>query len=473
MGSGPTDRITWGETRVNTPPGDAHSRRRWRRTLAVAASVAAVGILAVVSTIAWRLHALDEDTVRRALVTRLEAALGTKVQVRHADVSVLSGMRLEGLEIAEPSPLRGHLLDAEAFVLRYRPWPLLLGRVEVDRLALVRPTLFLRMDRRGVLNYERLAPSASGATPRVGLPLSVRLRRVSVEDGSVTATDATGAALARVRGATFAASLAFDEGHATGSGAARVGTLALGDRLFLHDAAAPLRLARDQVRLSPLRARVAEGDATGDAFVRITGGFRWIVNLALDGARVETMLAEAGALPSLQGRLRGKARFEGTGGLATVHGRGEAEVSRCRASGGRATSLLAATLGLRELEHPEFDECRIAFTQSGARITTPTLLMKGRALELAGHGSLLLDSGAIDYEMSLALAPALFARLTRPELRPAFHTRADGFSVVDFRLTGTTLQPRTDLATRIGKAAAGQAVTDTVSRWLGLKKKKP
>ena len=97
--------------------------------------------------------------------------------------------------------------------------------------------------------------------------------------------------------------------------------------------------------------------------------------------------------------------------------------------------------------------------------------MKGRALELVGHGSLLLDTGVLDYDMTLALAPALFARLTRPELRPAFRTRPDGFAEVDFRLTGTTLEPRTDLAARVAKAAAGHAAADTISRWLGLKKK--
>jgi hypothetical protein len=97
--------------------------------------------------------------------------------------------------------------------------------------------------------------------------------------------------------------------------------------------------------------------------------------------------------------------------------------------------------------------------------------MKGRAIDLRGRGSLLLDTGALDYDMTLALAPALFARLTRPELRSAFRRRPDGFAEVDFRLTGTTLQPRTDLAARVAKAAAGQAVTDTLSRWLGFKKK--
>lgn len=442
-----------------------------KRTLAAAAAIAAASLLFAAAVVAWRLRSLDEEAVRRVVVARLEAALGTKVQVRRAEVSIVSGVRLSGLEVAEPRPLRGRLLEAEAFVLRYRPWPLLLGRVEVDRLALVRPALFLRADRRGVFNYERLAAAGPGAASTASLPLRVRLRSVSVEGGAVSVTDATGAALARVEGVAFEAAVEVGSGLATGSGAARVASIALGNRLFMHDAAAAMRLTRERIVLAPIRARVGDGKATGDATVRLAGGFGYALNLTLDGARVETMLAEAGGAPGLSGRLRGHARFEGSGGLATVRGRGEAEVSDCRLSGSRAGSLLAAALGLPELERPRFDECRVSFTQAGPRVTTPTLVMKGRALELAGHGSLLLDTGVLDYDMTLALAPALFARLTRPELRPAFRTRPDGFAEVDFRLFGTTLEPRTDLAARVAKAAAGHAAADTISRWLGLKKK--
>jgi uncharacterized protein involved in outer membrane biogenesis len=158
---------------------------RAKRALALLA-VALVALVVVAgAAVAWRLRALDDETVRQALVARLETALGTKVEVRRAEVSLLSGVRLEGLRVAEPRPLSGPLADAEAFVLRYRPWPLLLGNVEVDRLSLAKPRLFLRLDRRGVFNYERLAPAraAAGATgTSAALPLRVRLRRLAVEE---------------------------------------------------------------------------------------------------------------------------------------------------------------------------------------------------------------------------------------------------------------------------------------------------
>jgi hypothetical protein len=85
-------------------------------------------------------------------------------------------------------------------------------------------------------------------------------------------------------------------------------------------------------------------------------------------------------------------------------------------------------------------------------------------VQLTGEGSLSLTTSALDYRMNLALAPQLFAKVTRPELRPAFRPRHDGFSTIDFRLYGTTLDPQTDLLLRIAKGAATEAAKDQLNR---------
>jgi hypothetical protein len=88
----------------------------------------------------------------------------------------------------------------------------------------------------------------------------------------------------------------------------------------------------------------------------------------------------------------------------------------------------------------------------------------GRALQLTGKGTVNLATYGLDYQMTLALAPGLFAKVTRPELRPAFEERGDGFFAIDFRLYGTTLDPQTDLVSRIGRAAATEAAKEQLNR---------
>jgi hypothetical protein len=88
----------------------------------------------------------------------------------------------------------------------------------------------------------------------------------------------------------------------------------------------------------------------------------------------------------------------------------------------------------------------------------------GRTVQLTGEGNVDLATYALDYRMNLALAPPLFAKVTRPELRPAFRRRRDGFSTIDFHLYGTTLEPQTDLVSRIAKGAATEAAKDQLNR---------
>jgi hypothetical protein len=209
---------------------------------------------------------------------------------------------------------------------------------------------------------------------------------------------------------------------------------------------------------------VAGGEATGDVTVYLQRGLRYIANLEVKDVEVRTLLAEAKSAAGLSGELQAKATFEGSGGLETMRGHGQGTVTSCRVEHGRTFTLLAGVLGVPELAAPDFEECRAEFTQSGRRLTTPVLRLDGASLQLRGRGTVDLETGSLDYQLSLALAPKLLAKVTRPELRPAFKDRGDGFSAVDFRLYGTMSDPQTDLLSRVAKAAATEALKKRLDR---------
>jgi hypothetical protein len=209
---------------------------------------------------------------------------------------------------------------------------------------------------------------------------------------------------------------------------------------------------------------VAGGEATGEVTVHLKGGFRYVGRLEVKGARVETLLAEAKSAARVRGALRAKATVEGTGGLASMKGRGEGTITHCRLEDNRTMALLADLLKLPELANPDFEECRAEFAQAGRRLSTPALSLKRADLRLTGRGALDLQDSGLDYDMRLALAPEVFAKVTRPELRPSFELEGDGYAAIDFRLYGTTLEPKTDLLARVGKAAAADALKTRLDR---------
>jgi hypothetical protein len=427
-------------------------------------------LVAVLAAAGYGVHLvgkLNTPEFQKSLLDQAKAAVGADVRVKEMDLSLFRGVTLKGIAIANPAPFTGDLLTADAFVLRYRLRPLLAGRVEVERVALERPALGLVLDARGVFNYEKLGgPPAKkrSATGAAAVPLRVVLKQLAVEDGSVTLTDHTRARLLAVEGAGFRSAFEVEGGMARGSGEAAVSTVSFGDLLFLRAVRAPLSLSKETVKLAPIRAEVAGGDATGDVTVHMKGGFRYVANLEVKGVDMSTLLAEAKSAGGVAGTLAGKATFEGSGGLSTMKGRGQGTVTGCRVEHGRTLSLLAGILQVPELASPDFDECRAEFTQSGSRVSTPVLVLTGEAVQLRGAGTVNLETSGLDYQMTLALAPRLFAKVTRPELRPAFKERADGYSTIDFHLYGTTSEPQTDLLARIATSAATEAISKQIDR---------
>ena len=218
------------------------------------------------------------------------------------------------------------------------------------------------------------------------MPLRIVLKQLAVEDASVVMTDHTKARLLTVEGADFRSAFEVEGGIAQGSGEATIATVNLADLLFLRGVEAPLSMSKETVKLAPIRGRVAGGTATGDLTVHLKGGFRYVANLEVKGANVKTLLAEAKSAGGVSGTLAAKATFEGSGGLPTMKGRGQGTITDCRVEHGRTLALLAGILQVPELASPDFDECRAEFTQSGSRLSTPVLSLKGQAVQLTGSG---------------------------------------------------------------------------------------
>ena len=449
-----------------------------KKVLLMGGAVIILVLLSVFGYAAYLLRSLSTPEFKRTLLERARATVGADVQVKEMDISVLSGATLKGVTIANPQPLPGNLMTADAFVLRYRLRSLLSGQFEVERLAFEKPRLVLAMDARGNFNYEKLGgpsagpashpPAAGGA--RVATPIELVLKKLAVDGASILMQDQAKAALMKMENLDFDSSFKVAAAGAQGTGKATIGTLSLADMLFLRGLSASLELSKDSVNLAPIRAKLAEGTVGGDIRVSLKDGFRFTANLEVKGASVKTLLEEAKSKAGVTGSLMAKASFEGQGGLATLKGKGRAEIADCKVANARTLAVVAAALRVPELANPDLDRCLVEFSMAGSRVQTPVLSLTGKQIQINGHGTTNLDTSALDYDMNLALGKELMDKIGVRELRAAFRDRGDGFSAVDFKVTGTTLAPQTDLASKVGKAAATEAAVSGLKKLFGKKK---
>jgi uncharacterized protein involved in outer membrane biogenesis len=427
-------------------------------------------------TAAYLLRSLNTPEFKKTLLERAKATVGAEVQVKEMDIAVLSGLTLKGVTIANPAPFPGNLVTADAFVLRYRLRPLLSGRLEVERLALEKPVVTLAMDSRGAFNYEKLGgakaapPKGSTASGPAASPIELVLKKLAVDNAEILMQDATNAPLMKVQDFDLDSAFKVVGAAAQGSGTARIATLSLADLMFVRGISAPIEMSKESVKLAPIRATLAGGTLGGDVKVNLKDGFRYVASLDVKGAQVQKLLEEAKSARAVSGTLLAQASVEGSGGLPTMKGKGRAEIADCKVSNMPVFGAVAAALRVPALSSPSFDQCLVEFTLGASRLQMTVISLKGKQMQLTGRGTTNLDTYSLDYDLNLALGTETLDKVPVRELKAAFKDRGDGFSAMDFKVTGTSTAPQTDLASRVGKAAATEAATAGLKKLFGKKK---
>jgi uncharacterized protein involved in outer membrane biogenesis len=318
--------------------------------------IVVLGLLVVVVVVGagfYLVNKISTPEFKASLVEEAKKAAGTNVEVKSIDISLLSGVTLKGLKVDNPPPFTGPFLTAEEFVLRYKLGPLMSGRVEVEELSLTKPVIAMSQDKKGAFNYEKLGGGAPAAPAKTGtttttttssgssVPLDIHLNKLAVNDLDVVMTDANNLTLMKVEKANFDSSFQMAGGKAGGKGEASIKTLNMADMLFLRDMKTTLDASTEAVKLAPLKAKLAGGDAGGDIAVNLKPSMKYVTHLEVKGADIKTLIAEAKSAGGIEGKLQAKATFEGTGGMETMKGKGKAEITSCKITNSKVLGMIS------------------------------------------------------------------------------------------------------------------------------------
>lgn len=98
---------------------------------------------------------ITPERVRATVIPLAEQQLGRSVALDSIDISLFSGIVLEGLRIKEQDSQQD-FISAERALLRYRLWPLLRLQIEVDEITLQQPQISIVRHRDGTFNFSDL-----------------------------------------------------------------------------------------------------------------------------------------------------------------------------------------------------------------------------------------------------------------------------------------------------------------------------
>ena len=424
----------------------------------------------------WYLNSyLQTPEFKQMVLTKAHDALGTDVKITDLNVSLFSGVHLKGIAIGNPQGFAGNLLTADAFVLSYNLAPLLSRRVEVEQLSVTKPVVTLSRNEKGEWNYDKIVASTGGAAAKPeakpaaggsGAPaLDIALSKLAVNDGEVALLNEKGKPLTKVQGLDFSSAVSYIGGKFSGTGRAKIGTLAIAESLFVRQLDTPISMSASEVKLSPAIGKLADGDVTCDLTLKLAEGFKYILNLQTKNSDVAKLLQEAGVKQVITGKLQGTTAVEGTGGLPTITGNGKFEITNGQLMQLPLQGVLASLLQVAELREIKFDECVLEYTLANSVMQTPVIKLSSSGIQITGKGSVSLADNTLNHDLTLALSKTLLAKVPK-EVQSAFKDRGDGFLAVDFHVSGPYDSPKTDLAQGLLKNAAKDQIQQRLFKLL-------
>ena len=276
-----------------------------------------------------------------------------------------------------------------------------------------------------------------------------------MKHGEFLLLKADGKPLAKVQGLEITTSAKVSGDQISGNGTANITTLSAADMMFLRKVATPLTITTDELKLSSLSGKLANGNVSGDITLKLTGGFKYLLNLKVVNGDMDTLLQEAAVSKRIiSGKLQADAKIEGSGGLPTMKGGGQLQIVDGMLIKVPAQDIIATLLQVPELKQLQFQECRIEFTMADNVMQTPVISLKAPHIQVTGKGSIALEDYALNHELTLAIDKSLLDKVPK-EVRKIFKERADGYLTIDFKVWGPYDKPKTDLTERLVKGAVG------------------
>jgi len=148
------------------------TRRSW---ILVASGLMAAALAAAL------LLEFNAPRMGQAALARMGATMGARVTARAFRFRLVRGLALEGLEASSDYTGGRWSLSADALVLDHRLWPLLTGRIEVDRIVLRRPRIRLEQRPAG-------RTTLPAAAAQAGAALALRVVEARMDDGTIEVT---------------------------------------------------------------------------------------------------------------------------------------------------------------------------------------------------------------------------------------------------------------------------------------------
>lgn len=431
--------------------------------------LAVFGFLAipvVCAVLAFNLH-LQSPAMQDRLRQGAMETIGLPLTVRRAIYTPWDGILLRGLVVPDMENERVNFLEASEFQIVFRLIPLLRREFVVSRLQLKEAVLTWRQNDQGqwkiprepakALSLPAAPPTASApsptptAQPTPAPAFGVRVEKLSVLRSRILFENRDGWPLLDADGITASADL---DSSGDARGHARVPEAVLAGLVVATDLSSTFTLEDGDLLLPDINGEVSGGRLTGRGAVssgKDGSPYEWTLRLEdlhlgqlrlpakLSGSRIEGLLT---ADLEIAGRNAPRRQILGTSRL---------EVAQGRLVPSPYLQEIGRVLDIRELRGMDLKQAfaDLRIDNDIIHVEPLWLLADELAVELKGT---VTRGGKLDLAGRLLLSPQAASRVagqTGRELPTSDDPSLPDFRVLDFTVTGTLQDPKSDLVKRL------------------------
>jgi type II secretion system protein N len=423
----------------------------------------------------------------------LSKSLRLPLKITNTSVSPWSDLRITGISIPNGD---ANFLEATSFTARYRLLPLLQGKLVIPEMQVESPKVLWIQTAEGkwklpepeqaaAISREEGPASATPAPPaqeesktakeekKAGKKKSdfvVQVDRFDVKDGTFELLDKDRKPAATFRGVNMTyTKLSAD--HVEGT--ATIAKAVWADGYTLENISTPFSYlsANQELWFSDVNATLAGGSLRGNYRSRLEGDHtRFLCKVSVDRVSLDPLVVQGGGeVGQASGEMRGKFEMRGdTDRLDKAEGEGTLELRNARFRQFELFQALGRVFNIREFADFYISEGQAAFRVSGEKLTLDQINLHAPSLEIAAKGTVRLDKNEkkerkLALEARLSIDKSVVTRLPF-DVSKSFTTDDQGRLAIDFKVSGTTDKPKTDLDEKF----QAQTINSQLNSFLGV-----
>jgi type II secretory pathway pseudopilin PulG len=440
--------------------------------------IALVVIVAVLAaSVAGVITYARSDDARAQIEESLTKALKSPIRLTKLEFTPWSDLRAEGVSIPAPGQAETPLVVAPTFRADYRFWPLFLGELQLHSLVLDQPHLIWAQnaDEKWVWPTIEKKKSTEEPSEVSAAPKKKEKRKSSVSVTGLKLLNGTLELLDPKRRPVFVGTNVYaDFTDLTDgiSGKATFDKLVWNNTWVFENVTTGFHYAKGKFTLTGLDAASLSGHVHGNFEISTDAdGSPFKADLEVSGVDMNALAQAAGwSAGDVGGRASGQIKVTGkTKEFARLEGPGQLTIANGHLRKLELFESLAQVLAFPELANLQPKETIVDFNLRDEKAFIDSMVLKTGTLTIKANGVARFD-GKLILDSQLLVPESTFKTL--PDFAgDNFTKRDDGFHVLEFKISGKTNAPKTDLAEKLIGGSVKDKVEDLLGGLFGTKTK--